>query len=167
MNSTLTIRPATVKDINIISSLADDIWPPTYQDILSADQVRYMMDLFYSHDSLRRQIMEQKHQFVIMEDDIAPIGFASYSPINKTSIYKLHKIYVLPGLQGKGLGKFIVDYIVEKIKPLGATALQLNVNRYNKARFFYEKLGFKVIREEDIDIGNNYFMNDFVMEKKV
>ena len=167
MNSTLTIRPATVKDIKIISSLADDIWPPTYQDILSSDQVRYMMDLFYSHDSLRRQIIEQKHQFVIMEDDIAPIGFASFSPIGNSSIYKLHKIYVLPGLQGKGLGKFIVDYIVEKIQPLGATALQLNVNRYNKARFFYEKLGFKVVREEDIDIGNSYFMNDYVMEKKV
>ncbi len=53
------------------------------------------------------------------------------------------------------------------LQPLGGTALQLNVNRSNKARFFYEKLGFNVVREEDIDIGNNYFMNDFVMEKKV
>jgi len=38
------------------------------------------------------------------------------------------------------------------------------VNRQNNAKNFYEKLGFVVIKEEDIDIGNGYFMNDYVME---
>jgi hypothetical protein len=41
------------------------------------------------------------------------------------------------------------------------------VNRYNKARQFYEKMGFVVIGEEDIDIGNNYLMNDYIMEVPV
>ena len=167
MNSTLSIQIATLKDIDTIGSLARQIWPSNYQDILSADQVRYMMDLFYSNESLRKQMKEQQHVFLIIGDDIAPIGFASYSPTAKKGVYKLHKIYVLPGLQGKGLGKFIVDFIIHKIQPDGATALQLNVNRYNKARYFYEKLGFKVICEEDVDIGSNYFMNDYVMEKRI
>ena len=166
MQSTLSIQVAGPKDIDTIASMAKQIWPSTYHDILSPDQIRYMMDLFYSNESLRKQMREQKHAFIIIGDDIAPIGFASYSAIEKT-VYKLHKIYVLPGLQGKGLGKFIVDYIIQKIKPEGATALQLNVNRSNKARYFYEKLGFRVIREEDIDIGSNYFMNDYVMEIKI
>ena len=30
---------------------------------------------------------------------------------------------------------------------------------------FYEKLGFQIIKEEDVDIGNGYFMNDYIMEK--
>jgi ribosomal protein S18 acetylase RimI-like enzyme len=38
------------------------------------------------------------------------------------------------------------------------------VNRHNRALHFYEKQGFKIIREEDIDIGSGYFMNDYVME---
>jgi ribosomal protein S18 acetylase RimI-like enzyme len=38
----------------------------------------------------------------------------------------------------------------------------LNVNRYNPAKDFYEKLGFKIILEEDIPIGQ-YWMNDYVM----
>jgi GNAT superfamily N-acetyltransferase len=167
MNSTLSIQIAGLKEVETIASLARQIWPSTYQDILTPDQLRYMMDLFYSNESLKKQMLEQKHVFLIIGDDIAPIGFASYSPTKKKSIYKLHKIYVLPGLQGKGLGKFIVDFIIQKIHPEGATALQLNVNRFNKARYFYEKLGFQVIGEEDIDIGNNYFMNDFVMERKI
>jgi ribosomal protein S18 acetylase RimI-like enzyme len=43
----------------------------------------------------------------------------------------------------------------------------VNVNRHNKALHFYEKYGFKIIREEDIDIGEGYFMNDYVMELKL
>jgi hypothetical protein len=41
------------------------------------------------------------------------------------------------------------------------------VNRYNKAKGFYEKLGFKVIGKEDIDIGNGYLMNDYVMQLEI
>ena len=43
-------------------------------------------------------------------------------------------------------------------------AIFLNVNKYNKARFFYEKLGFTIVKDEVIEIGNGYVMDDFVME---
>ena len=79
----------------------------------------------------------------------------------------MNKIYVHPSQQGKNLGKKLLSYIVEEIKIAGANALQLNVNRHNKALHFYEKQGFKIIRQADIDIGSGYFMNDYVMELKV
>lgn len=164
MNSTLSIRFAEPDDINTIGFLAQQIWPGAYGDILSPGQLQYMMNRFYSPDSLRQQMGEHNHTFLILEEEDEPIGFASWSLIGEPGIYKLHKLYVLPGRQGKGLGKTIVDFIIGKISQQGARALQLNVNRYNKARRFYEKMGFSVIREEDIDIGNNYFMNDYVME---
>ena len=81
-------------------------------------------------------------------------------------VYHLNKIYLLNGQQGKNMGKKMLDYIIEEIKKSGAKALQLNVNRYNSAVHFYEKQGFKIIREEDIDIGEGFFMNDYVMEKE-
>ena len=43
--------------------------------------------------------------------------------------------------------------------------LELNVNRHNDAFHFYTKLGFSISKEEDNDIGEGYFMNDYVMEK--
>jgi ribosomal protein S18 acetylase RimI-like enzyme len=61
----------------------------------------------------------------------------------------------------------MIDYIIKQVKEKGATTLQLQVNRYNKAKDFYNKLGFTVIEETDFDIGNGYFMNDYVMEKKL
>ena len=50
---------------------------------------------------------------------------------------------------------------------MGATSLQLQVNRDNAAKSFYEKLGFVILKEADFDIGNGYFMRDYVMEKKL
>ena len=99
--------------------------------------------------------------------DDTPIGFASFSAHDDPSVYHLHKIYVLPDEQGKNVGKQLLDYIISDIKAAGATSLQLNVNRFNKALHFYEKQGFKILREEDIDIGSGFFMNDYVMEKKI
>jgi len=164
MHSSLSIRSAGIEDVKTIGFLAHKIWPATYKEILSAEQREYMMKLIYSTASITRQIQEQKHSFLILEDDEAPVGFASYSLLPDQKVYKLHKIYVLPHLQGRGLGKLMIDFIVDRIRSSGGAALQLNVNRYNQARRFYEKLGFRMIREEDIDIGQGYFMNDYVME---
>ncbi len=167
MNNELSIRFAELDDLNAIGFLAQQIWPQTYGKILEPAQLSYMMNLIYSPASLRRQIIEDRHQFLVVEDNEEPVGFASYSLIGEPGVYKLQKIYVLPDRQGKGMGKAILDFILGEIIPQGAVALQLNVNRYNKARDFYERMGFSVIREEDIDIGQGYFMNDYVMGKKL
>jgi GNAT superfamily N-acetyltransferase len=164
MDETLSVRPGGLEDINTIGFLAQQIWPDTYRDILSPEQMQHMMNLFYSPASLRAQMVEEHHQFLIVEQEEEAIGFASWSATAEPGIFKLHKIYVLPGRQGKGLGRALLQFIFDAIRPEGATSLRLNVNRYNKARQFYERMGFVLIREEDIDIGKGYFMNDYVME---
>jgi ribosomal protein S18 acetylase RimI-like enzyme len=166
MNDELVIRDADLEDIPTIGYLAQQIWPGTYQEILGIAQLQYMMDLIYSPDSLQQQMVKQKHHFLVVELDEEPVGFASYSPLKEEGIYKLHKLYVHPKIQGKGIGKTLVDYIVDQL-PRKARALRLNVNRHNKAKNFYEKIGFSIVKEEDIDIGNQYFMNDYVMEKQL
>jgi len=165
MDKNKTIRYAGLEDINTIGFLAHEIWPRTYGDILSPDQLEYMLHMLYSPESLQDQMENKQHSFLLVEDlDDEPVAFASFSPIEIPGVYKLHKIYVLASQQGQGLGKSIIDFVIHEINADGAKALRLNVNRNNKARIFYERLGFKVIYEEDIDIGNGYFMNDFIME---
>ena len=80
---------------------------------------------------------------------------------------KIHKIYVLPETQGTGVGKLFFNLVVEKAKENNQIAVFLNVNKYNNAKQFYEKLGFTITKEEVIDIGNNYIMDDYVMEVRV
>ncbi|MEO5685469.1 MAG: GNAT family N-acetyltransferase [Chitinophagaceae bacterium] len=165
MDSAVTIRPAGAEDILTIGVLANQIWPDTYGHILSAVQLQYMLQLIYSPASLTKQMSELHHQFLMLELEKLPVGFASFSATAEPGVYKLQKIYVRTDIQGKGLGKALIDAVIASIKPLQATALRLNVNRHNKAISFYEKFGFAIIGEEDIDIGNGYFMNDYVMEK--
>ncbi len=168
MHKNITIRFADEEDIETIGFLAQQIWPVAYKEILSADQLNYMLSLMYSPSSLRKQMSEQNHIFLIVEDnmqgDEEAVGFASYSVTDEAGIYKLHKLYVLPNQQGKGVGKFIVDFVVDQVKANDASALRLTVNRNNRAKYFYEKLGFKIIGEIDLDIGDNFFMNDYLME---
>ena len=124
-----------------------------------------MLDMMYSEASLQQQ-MHNGSQFIFVYDDDEPVGFAAYF-LKEPFIFKLDKIYILPSQQVKGTGRFVIDYIIDEIKKKEATALQLQVKRDNKARFFYEKLGFSVIEEKDFDIGNGYFMNDYIMGKKL
>jgi ribosomal protein S18 acetylase RimI-like enzyme len=160
----IEIREADIEDMATIRQLAYAIWPSAYTGILGPAQLDYMLNKSYSISSLQRQMNVLKHQFVIVFENENPIGFASFSPHNDDSnIYHLNKIYVLPAQQRKNIGRQILDYITRQIKTAGATSLQLNVNRHNKALHFYEKFGFRIIREEDIDIGEGYFMNDYVM----
>ena len=160
----LHIRNASVDDIQLIRELTFKVWPQTYAAIISQQQIDHMLEMMYSEISLKKQ-MEDGSQFIVVCNDDEPVGFASFQE-TAPAVYKLHKIYILASQQGKGTGRFAIDDIITEIKQMGATALQVQVNRHNKARSFYEKLGFVVIEEADFDIGNGYFMNDYVMEKK-
>ncbi len=156
-----TIRHASEKDIALIRNLSLEIWPHTYAHILSPAQLDYMLGMIYSEKALRIQF-EEGQKFIIIYDEGIPLGFASYGLI-ETGIFKLHKLYILPIHQGRGIGKFVIDQIVNDIKPSGARQLILNVNRNNKAKTFYEKLGFEILSTEDVDIGGGYYMNDYIM----
>lgn len=166
VNHELVIRKADETDIGVISTLAHAIWPEAYGSILSEAQLKYMLDLFYAHESLKQQF-DENHVFLIALMNAETVGFASYAHGDKAGIYKIHKLYVHPLLHGKGIGRKLLDEIASEVKPLGAKAIQLDVNRHNPAKDFYEKYGFAVIGEKDTAIGEGYFMNDYVMEKQI
>ena len=159
----LAVTKATASDIPLIRQLTFAIWPQTYSSVISKEQIEYMMEMMYNPATLQKQMEEDGCTFIIVYDDEEPVAFASYNE-TEPQLWKLNKIYILPPQQGKGTGKFIINYIVDEIKAKHAKALQLQVNRQNNAKHFYEKLGFKIIKTADFDIGNGYFMNDYIME---
>ena len=166
----LTYHYATTQDISIIREIAQKTWFATYEPILGKQQPQYMFDLIYSPEGLEEQINTGQIfviQTMIDENKANPVAFASYSiKNNEERIYKLNKLYLNPDFQGEGLGKKLLIEVESKVKEIGGNWLDLNVNRYNKAKVFYERMGFEIIGEEDVPIGD-YFMNDFVMRKKL
>jgi diamine N-acetyltransferase len=160
----IPVSKAGAESIPIIQDLAERTWKVAYASIISAEQMKYMLDLFYSEASLKKQ-MEDGHHFIIAKEKNKAIGFASYSikSANEPDTYRLHKIYIDPSWQGKGIGKLLIGFIINDISFNDAANLELNVNRHNKALDFYQKIGFTIVKEEDINIGNGFFMNDYVL----
>lgn len=164
--SNYTIRTATVSDIPTIRDLAEATWAPTYTPILSQEQVDYMFEVIYTSEALLKQ-MHDGQTFLLLYEDDKPLAFASYSLKDAAEkVYKLNKIYLLPECQGKGLGKLLLTYVEDEVRQLGGSILDLNVNKYNKAKIFYETCGYHVHHEEDIPIGP-YWMNDYIMRKQL
>jgi GNAT superfamily N-acetyltransferase len=159
-------RQATENDAVTIRDIAEITWQQVYAPILSAEQLAYMLKEIYSEEKLTDQIKNNQQTYLLLVQDEQTVAFAAFSPRGENpDIYKLHKLYCLPSTQGKGYGKVLVNEAISQILQAGKHALELNVNRYNNAKNFYEKLGFSVIYEEDVPIGP-YFMNDFVMRKE-
>ncbi|WP_430400232.1 GNAT family N-acetyltransferase [Flavobacterium sp.] len=159
---------ANPSHLSIIKDLAYAIWPSTYGEILSQEQLTYMLSMFYSETALKQQMEEKKHVFYIaVNNDDKNVGFVSYEINCEPQKTKIHKIYVLPETQGTGVGKLLFNLVIEKAKENNQKTVYLNVNKYNNAKLFYEKLGFVITIEEVIDIGNNYIMDDYVMEIEV
>jgi len=163
----MNISFVSSNQLSIVRDLAYQIWPIAYKEILSEQQLDYMLDLIYSIESLTKQ-MERNHIFLLVEDSNSFIGFASfelnYDFSNKT---KIQKLYVLPQIQGKGVGKKLIDFIQKEAVENNQSGLLLNVNKYNIAKDFYLKQGFSISYSEIIDIGNGYIMDDYVMEKEI
>lgn len=159
------IRKAGKGDCLLIRELASRTWWHTYGAILSAAQLDYMFEMMYSPESLRRQIEEQGHVYFVACRDDVPCGYVSVQPQGER-LYHLQKIYVLPGMQGTGAGRLLMEHALQYVKglyPSEPVTVELNVNRENKAKTFYEHMGFHVARSGDFPIGNGFYMNDYIM----
>lgn len=163
----ISIQNNTDQYFTHVRAIAEEVWPIAYGSILSHQQLEYMMVMMYSVSALQEQ-SEKGHHFILAMEDEIPVGFAAYEfNYAKTSKTKIHKIYILSNQQGKGTGKTLIDYITEEARKNNQDALILNVNKHNVAQHFYKKIGFEIVLEEVIDIGNGYVMDDFVMEKPI
>ena len=160
----MIIRKATLKDIESIQSIAKTTWAVTY-NFLSKEQIEYMLDWMYSTKSLQQQ-MQNRYQFYVAEVEEVIVGFVSVSKEDE-NIYKLNKLYVLPTTQKTGTGKALLQSVITYTNENGGKEIQLQVNRNNNAKDFYIKHGFVVLYEADFEIGNGYFMNDYVMSLKL
>lgn len=162
----ITLRKAKEQDIEIIRDIAAGTWPETYLDIIGQEQIDYMLGKMYNRGELLKQFMEG-HTFLIAEDNENQFGFAGFSITDhELRIFKLHKLYVLPSAHGKGVGKLLINEVFNQVKDAGATALELNVNKHNKAKDFYLKAGFAIKESVKLDIGNGFYMDDYVLEYK-
>ena len=162
------ILPATEADLPAIARLAGVIWRAHYPGIISREQIDYMLAKMYLLETLREEIRRSaiRYERLLVGEEMA--GFAAHGPTEKPTVFKLHKIYLLPAWQGRGLGSLLLRHCEREAGKLGAARLVLTVNKRNlKAIAAYRRNGFAITDSVVVDIGGGFVMDDYVMAKEM
>ena len=118
-NININIAKATGEDIMCIHDMAQVVFRHTYREILSPEQMEYMMDWMYSPANLQKQL-DEGHVYYIAYRDGKPCGYVSVQPEGIADdgrlLFHLQKIYVLPSEQGHGLGRALFDRAVAHVR---------------------------------------------------
>ena len=160
------IRVLNSKELFIIEDLAKVIWPVSFKEMISKEQIDYMLNWMYNPKKLKENHAKGHHYLLYTEGDEA-LGFVSYEIKRHKSTIRIHKLYVHHECQKKGIGKILLEHVKKIGMNEKMTHLDLFVNRPNPAVGFYKIAGFSIDEEIDLDIGNGYFMNDYLMKMKI
>ncbi len=163
----VAFRIAKINELGEIEKIARATWPDTFGDIMAKAQIDYMLDLIYNEASLRTQILNKKHTFILALKEKEPIGYTSYELNYKQEPQlMIHKLYLLPSAQGLGIGKRMIEFLSGIALENNNRKIRLHVYFDNAAAIgFYEKHGFIKVGIEKTDIGKGYIILDDVMEK--
>ncbi len=162
----IEIEPAIAADAELISDLAESIWQVCYAELLSAEQIRYMLDWMYAPDRIRQEIRERGIVYRWLSHKGERVGFAASGASADGLDVVVHKLYVMPNSQGGGLGTAALTAIEASAKSAGIGRMTLRVNRGNQLAIrVYEKFGFERQSEVCSDIGGGFVMDDYVMAK--
>ena len=160
----------TPESLQLVRDVADEVWPKTFAPILPPEQIPYMMNMMYAPEVMERELAEG-YRFTALLLDGAPSGYVSWSaypPGSDSDVAKLHKVYLLTTCHGRGFGRLMLDYVTDVCRKAGFKRLRLNVNKHNeRAIGVYRKNGFVTVESVKNDIGGGFFMDDYVMEKRL
>jgi len=164
-NKTQIVR-AQEEHLPAISELAGIIWRACYPGIITNAQIDYMLARMYSPGVLRDEIRSQGIRYDCLLADGKPVGFASYGPTSEPGVMKLHKLYLLPEMHGRGLGSLLLQQVEHEVRAGAGRRLILSVNKRNaRAIAAYQRNGFVTADSVVTDIGGGFVMDDYIMAK--
>ena len=162
------ISPVTKADLGPLAQLARDIWYLHYPGLITVSQIDYMLAQRYKTAIIASQIESGEAWWDKLEVDSRLAGFASYEPGSEPSSMRLDKLYVHQREMRRGLGSALLIRVEEQSRSRGYRSLFLQVNKGNTASIaFYKHTGFTVKDCVKVDIGNKFFMDDFVLSKSL
>jgi ribosomal protein S18 acetylase RimI-like enzyme len=156
------------QDVPLVQRLAHATWRAHYPGILTDAQIDYMLANGYSDDALLGLMRRPGGAIALASIDGEPAGFAAWYRADEPGATKLDKLYVLPAMHGRGIGRALIAHVEDVARAEGCRSVVLNVNKNNAGSIaMYERCGFRTREAVVIDIGNGFVMDDYVMEKRL
>lgn len=156
------MKKINMGDIPELSRIASHTVKEHFDPIIGSEQNDYMISKFQSPQALQEQLEHGYRYYWLLKDD-ARAGFCAFFP--RDGKMYLSKFYILSMFRGQHLAGKMFSFVVEETKAESLDKIFLNVNKENIGVIaVYEHLGFKKIHEEKTDIGQGFYMDDYVME---
>ena len=159
-----TLRPITAaQEFTELEHFAAEIWREHYPSIIGQAKVEYMLKTFQSSNALERQQREGMEFFWIQSAG-NQAGYLAIKREPDSDYLFVSKFYVHQAYRGMGYGRWAMNQLKELTAERQLAGLELTVNRHNASAIaFYEREGLSHLRDQCIDIGGGFFMDDYVM----
>ena len=165
MSNTIVLHTLTPDEFDELAQLAHTIWYQHYSSIISREQIAYMLNGRYSAEKLSRYLNSSQQWCWLLNDGERAVGYVSCALAPDATQMKLEQLYLLADYKGRGLGKMMMNHVLNLARDKKCQRLWLTVNKYNHDSIaVYKRSGFTVCEEAQFDIGNGYIMDDYVME---
>jgi GNAT superfamily N-acetyltransferase len=162
----LTFQPASASDIPALRDLAARIWHGSYPGMITVKQIDYMLAWMYSAGKIAEELAAGVHWDLAVLDNI-PSGYLSLT-FHSATLAELNKLYLLPELQGRGLGQEMLAHTIATAARHGCAELRLRVNKRNaRALRSYDRAGFRIVDAIVADIGGGYVMDDYILARPI
>lgn len=154
-------------ELRQIAELADEIWHECFVGIISNGQIDYMVEKFQSLGAMTEQIENQGYTYFAVRDNGELCGYIGGKPEEDDRFF-LSKLYLHKNSRGRGIASLMLAKVFDEARKTGKKRVYLTVNKHNdRAIAVYKKTGFVTVDTAVTDIGNNYVMDDFIMEYKL
>ena len=151
-------------EIQTVAQLAHKIWNQHYVPIIGHEQVDYMLDKFQDADAIAQQI-EDGYEYFIIYQKKNPCGYLALVPNQIEKKMMISKIYIDSQFRRLSLGSQLLDFAIEEARKRRFNCIWLTVNKNNsKSIAWYQKRGISIKDKIEIDIGNGFIMDDYLME---
>ncbi|GAA3150402.1 ribosomal protein S18 acetylase RimI-like enzyme [Kribbella aluminosa] len=146
------IRRAELSDVDAVRAIGVRTWPVAYGGLVADGFITDGLAQWWSRETVERGITTGVT--LVAEDGDELVGMTGLG--RQGDFWVMWKLYVLPGHQGRGIGKALLDAAVAAL-PEGTPELLLDVLVTNeKAIGFYRSQGFgEPRRVPDRELGDD------------
>lgn len=160
----ITIRTCVSDtDIQALAKTAKMIWNEYFIDLITQEQIDYMVDRFQSYPALRKAIQEDGYIYYLAYDNEELIGYCGVQP-QENRLF-LSKLYVLKSYRGQGISSSLFQCALKQAQAQKLSAIYLTCNKYNTHSLdIYVHKGFRQIDAVQSDIGHGFIMDDYILQ---
>ena len=150
----IIIRPWLKTDMENLRRITWLSWIAAYSSFIPENDLRAYFDIYYDRGAFSTLFIDSSAHGFIAEVDGCAAGYARTLFNREENRLYLTALYLLPDFQGRGIGKRLMKAVEEHAtgRHIGEILVGVMVQN-SRALGFYEKAGFRFIREEPFTMG--------------